>query len=159
MYGRSLQNPDYVRYLQVRIGSANRTSGGIFRSIRRAIIHENYNRTTTDNDIAILVLSSPILYTCRTSPVALPGHGQEVGVNQTVIVSGWGTQQPGAPNLPEILHSVAVDIVDQEACRLAYARNETTETERITDNMLCAGIENVGGKDSCQVRSETIVFV
>lgn len=151
LYWRANTNPDFARYLQVRVGSSNRTSGGIYKSIRKAIIHENYNRTNLDNDIAILILTNPIIYTPKSQPIALPRQDETVKVNQTVIVSGWGTQNHSHPYLPQILHSVAVDIVSQEACRRAYARNGTSAENIITDNMVCAGIENIGGKDSCQV--------
>uniref|UniRef100_A0A3P9ILQ0 trypsin n=1 Tax=Oryzias latipes TaxID=8090 RepID=A0A3P9ILQ0_ORYLA len=47
-------------------------------------------------------------------------------------------------SLPEILQEVNVPIVGPNRCRCYYK-----DGNEITDNMLCAGLEN-GGKDSCQ---------
>ena len=42
-----------------------------FRSLRHVIKHENYNTTTWDNDIAILVLNESLVFDNFTKPVAI----------------------------------------------------------------------------------------
>lgn len=151
LYRRAQQNPDYLQHILVRVGSANRLSGGFLRTIKKAIWHESYNRTTGDHDIAILMLTVPLIFTFKIQPIVLPRQNETVAVNETVLVSGWGTQNHGAHDLPVALHSVAVHIIDQDSCARAYASNSTSSRNIVTGNMVCAGIWNIGGKDSCQV--------
>ena len=40
-------------------------------SVGRAIIHENYNTTTWDNDIALLILNEPLRFDDYTKPIRL----------------------------------------------------------------------------------------
>ena len=63
-------------------------------------------------------------------------------VDAPCFVSGWGSLTFQAPNLPPSLHYVSVPIVSQADCNKAYSNG-------ITNNMICAGLEE-GGKDSCQ---------
>jgi len=60
-----------------------------------------------------------------------------------VIVSGWGYLQEGGGSLSSSLQTLDVASVDRETCNTAY-------DGEITDNMFCAGVLNVGGKDACQ---------
>lgn len=61
--------------------------------------------------------------------------------------------QPGGSS-PEQLQHVDVNVINQELCAERYAHLKTLPGFQnwpdITDNMLCAGILDVGGKDACQ---------
>lgn len=141
-----------TRKVQVRLGSTNRKSGGYVRQVARIVMHENFSDPTSlDNDIAILVLKYPIIYGSKIQPVALPPPGSDLDHNDTVHVSGWGSRRLAhETEFPIKLHAVAVQVVDREMCSGLYDQLKNFDIP-ITENMFCAGILNVGGKDACQV--------
>jgi len=64
------------------------------------------------------------------------------GVNATA--AGWGTlHENGKPTC--VLHEVQVPVMSNDACRRTNYNHKM-----ITDNMMCAGLEE-GKKDACQV--------
>ncbi|KAF5295126.1 hypothetical protein FQA39_LY13277 [Lamprigera yunnana] len=112
-----------------------------------------------DNDIALLRLNDRVPITDAISPVCLPKDRggyiislnaslqnllDELYVGRSGIAAGWGTlQEDGKPSC--FLQEVEVPILSNEACR------KTNYSEKmITDNMMCAGYPEIGGKDSCQ---------
>lgn len=135
--------------VRVRAGSTLRTENGYLRDVRRVIVHPYYSSKTGDSDIALLKLRYPLFYNSRVQPIALPEFNYDLAANSPLLISGWGTL--GIPNdksLPDQLLAVEVQVIDQDACAKAYSNFSHT----VTDNMFCSGVENVGGKDSCQVR-------
>lgn len=140
---------DTNNYL-VRVGSTNRTSGGYIKRVNKIIVHEQYWFGSADHDIAIIVLKYQLHFSKSVQPISLPLQNSSLADNTTVLVSGWGTRELGNHNLPENLHAVAVQVINQDACRAAYSTNPSRPNP-ISSNMLCAGILSIGGKDSCQV--------
>ncbi|XP_047480398.1 clotting factor G beta subunit-like [Penaeus chinensis] len=108
-------------------------------SIRRIILHENYNPHELDSDIAFLEVD-PIVFSQRVGPVCLPDPSG-IFENVTGTVTGWGTlKADGEPS--NVLMEVDVPTMTNAKCRQAYG-------DYLTENMLCAGYAR-GGKDSCQ---------
>ena len=60
-------------------------------------------------------------------------------------VAGWGVSNPLLQTSPASLLQVRLPILQNTACRNSYHR-----IYRITDRMICAGLQE-GGKDTCQV--------
>lgn len=135
--------------INIRVGSSFHNRSGSFRAVSRIVQHPLYDRNTTDNDIALVILSLPLFYNERVQPARLPAFEYEIENNSTVLVSGWGTLKSGDRILPTRLQFVEIQTVDQERCREAY-RDMDGHSANITDNMFCAGAQG-GGKDSCQV--------
>lgn len=54
-----------------------------------------------------------------------------------------------ADQLPDILQEVEIPIVNTTICKIVYAYRIKSD---VTDNMICAGLLNQGGKDSCKVQ-------
>ena len=120
-------------------------TSGLEVNIKKIIVHPEYNSRTIDNDIAILHLSTPLnLGQKNAGTVCLPAQGNDFGDGEDAEISGWGTTQEGG-SLPTDLQTVTVPGVSRQRCRQAYGESE------ITDNMVCAGLLDQGGKDSCQV--------
>lgn len=138
--------------LLVRIGSNSRIEGGYFRGVRRIIVHHDYFIPTEfNNDIAIVIVTIPIIFGRKIQPIALPPADLILNPNDTVLVSGWGVVEPDTDEEPPIyLRAVSIPIVDQEICARIYDEIPDWDSG-ITENMFCAGVLNVGGKDSCQV--------
>ncbi|KAG6458171.1 trypsin, alkaline B-like [Manduca sexta] len=138
---------DAVGMWRVRVGSTFANSGGVVHNVNHHAIHHNYNRWSLDNDIAILRLASNIGFNQNAQPGSFAGGNYHVADNQAVWAAGWGhTQFQGSPS--EQLRHVEVRTINLEVCRDRYRRAFPPRT--VTDNMLCSGILDVGGRDACQ---------
>ncbi|CAH0405210.1 unnamed protein product [Chilo suppressalis] len=131
-----------------RVGSTHANSGGVVHNSARIINHPNYNVFTIDNDIAIIHTSSQIHFTNVIRAANIAGSNYFLGDNQVVWAAGWGfTQTNGNPS--EQLRHVQIWVVNQAVCRSRYAELSVL----ITDNMLCSGWLDVGGRDQCTMDS------
>lgn len=106
-------------------------------------IHENFNNTTYDNDIALIHLRIPVtavppIRIARTAETELVDSGKV----QKVI--GWGKLKKFAQGGSDTLMEAEVPIVAQSICNAPNSYDG-----EITNNMLCAGFM-AGGSDACQ---------
>ncbi|XP_075975780.1 trypsin CFT-1-like [Anticarsia gemmatalis] len=125
-----------------RVGSDFAHSGGSVFNSAQIIIHPSYNAANLDADVAILRVSGTISYGTNVQPASIAGSNYNLGDNQVVWATGWGTTELGSPS--EQLRHVQIWTVNQAVCRQRYGAS------RITDNMLCSGWLDVGGRDQCQ---------
>ncbi|XP_047989729.1 trypsin CFT-1-like [Leguminivora glycinivorella] len=126
---------------RVRVGSTYANSGGVVHTVAQLINHPSYNAWTQDNDIAVVRLSSQITYNDYAQPGSISGPNYNLADNQVVWATGWGlTSHGGQPS--EQLRHVQIWTINQEICRQRYSTV-------ITDNMLCSGWLDVGGRDQC----------
>ncbi|KAF2359919.1 CUB domain [Trinorchestia longiramus] len=110
--------------------------------VSQKIIHENYEKQTVDNDIALLKLAEHVYYTSAISPVCLPFKFANPNFEGWMgTIAGWGTLSYQG-NTPKVLHDVDLPIINTETCRSYHA-----STTVLTDNMFCT-LQN--GKDACQ---------
>merc|ERR1711910_285720 len=77
--------------------------------VAEIINHPNYNSQTTDNDYAILRLSSPVAFTNEVSPACLPADLSATYAGVLATVTGWGTLSSGG-NQPTALQEVDVTV-------------------------------------------------
>lgn len=114
---------------------------GILTRVERFVVHENYNISVYDNDVALILLESPLPLNLHSIvPVKLAESVPSTG--EIATITGWGSLEEGGPT-PEILQSVDVPIVAIEECEKSYDPNPVLES------MICAGMPT-GGKDACQ---------
>ncbi|XP_027141139.1 transmembrane protease serine 9 [Larimichthys crocea] len=114
------------------------------RTVTQIINHPDYNSETSDNDISLLKLSSPVTFTNYILPVCLAASGSTFNAGTDSWVTGWGNIGSGVPlPSPQNLMEVEVPIVGNRQCNCDYGVGV------ITDNMICAGLRS-GGRDSCQ---------
>ncbi|KAK2832949.1 hypothetical protein Q5P01_016838 [Channa striata] len=113
-------------------------------TVTQIIRHPKYDSLTTDNDICLLKLSSPVTFTNYIQPVCLAASGSTFFNGTDSWVTGWGNVGTGVslPS-PQTLMEVEVPVVGNRQCNCDYGVGS------ITDNMMCAGL-SAGGKDSCQ---------
>ncbi|KAF2985565.1 hypothetical protein EK904_009078 [Melospiza melodia maxima] len=109
------------------------------------VTHENYTKTTSDNDIAMLHLAEHVMYYKYALPICLPTRNlaeQELmRSGKQAVVTGWGTVSERNHTYAAFLRYIQIPIVPRNECAQAMR-------SQISDNMLCAG--SLGDrKDSC----------
>ncbi|XP_047027303.1 trypsin, alkaline C-like [Helicoverpa zea] len=128
-----------------RAGSIFANSGGVVYSVQQIINHPNYNQAAfLDYDFAIMRSASTIVFNNHVNPVRLAGANYNLADNQVVWAAGWGLTEQGGFSSEQLRH-VQVYTINQEICRNRYAGRYV-----ITENMLCSGVLDVGGRDQCQ---------
>ncbi|KAB0802090.1 hypothetical protein PPYR_04276 [Photinus pyralis] len=111
------------------------------RKIKKVVPHKLFDRSTYNNDIAILELDHPLHFDSKIQPACLPHSGSDDPAGKLGTVIGWGRTMEGGM-LPGIVQEVQVPILTLQQCRAMKYR-----ASRITTFMLCAG---KGSMDSCQ---------
>ncbi|KAI1235794.1 hypothetical protein IHE44_0001880, partial [Lamprotornis superbus] len=110
------------------------------------VIHENYTKKTSDNDIAMLHLAEHVMYYKYALPICLPTRNlaeQELmRSGKQVVVTGWGSKSEHNNSYTAFLRYIEIPIVPRNECAQVMSSH-------ISDNMLCAG--SLGDrKDSCR---------
>ena len=64
-----------------------------FRSISKIKMHEDYDEATSDNDVTLVLLSSPLYFTDHIQPICTPHNvSDEFMFNVShCFISGWGS--------------------------------------------------------------------
>lgn len=137
---KAMLSPQIFR---IRVGSSTAHFKGNTHDIESIILHPNWNADTYDSDIAVLVTESTIAYSTSVQPAVLPHINYQLEDNQPVWAIGWGyTAENGAPS--EKLRHVIIWTINQDKCKKLYQ-----VTYNVTDNMLCSGCLEIGGRDHC----------
>ncbi|XP_028824944.1 suppressor of tumorigenicity 14 protein isoform X1 [Denticeps clupeoides] len=111
------------------------------RQIRRIVLHTQYDQFTSDYDIALLELSSPVFFSELVQPVCVPAASHAFTSGNTCFVTGWGVLSEDG-ELATLLQEATVNIISRNVCNKMY-------DDAITPRMLCAG-NMQGGVDACQ---------
>ncbi|NXF11115.1 PROC protein, partial [Smithornis capensis] len=113
--------------------------------VDKRVIHDNYTKETSDNDIAMLHLAEHVMYHKHALPICLPPRNlaeQELTRSgRRMVVTGWGSTSDSNNSYATSLRYIEIPIVPRNECALAMRFP-------ISDNMLCAG--SLGDrKDAC----------
>ncbi len=107
--------------------------------IERVYVHPNWNPETFDYDFALLQLSDEA--EGGIEMVGAAAGAPQVG--EEAIVVGWGIGDDG--QIQQYLREVTVEVVSVEDCNDADSYQG-----QITESMICLGVPDQGGRDSCQ---------
>ncbi|KAH8397804.1 hypothetical protein KR222_002159, partial [Zaprionus bogoriensis] len=118
--------------LSIRAGSLDRFSGGMLIDVDEVVVHEEYSSFW--NDVALLKLKQPLIYSSQIS--AIPLASEETPAGSAVIVSGWGRLVTGG-DVPRHLQWNTLSSISKRSCGLAIAVYR--------DNMLCLAHESGNG--------------
>ncbi|KAI4900772.1 hypothetical protein NFI96_017568, partial [Prochilodus magdalenae] len=115
------------------------------RPVERVIKHEDYDKTSFENDVALLRLHYPLFLTPHVQPVCmLKNEMEERDLNFSYcFISGWGSTVFKG-ELVDTLREAEVELIDTETCK-----QRDWLSSYVSDNMVCAGWE-MGGVDTCQ---------
>ncbi|XP_061780149.1 coagulation factor VII-like isoform X2 [Nerophis lumbriciformis] len=136
-----------VRFLSIVAGEHNtEVTEGTEQVIQvsEIIMHERYVKTTADNDIALLRLTAPIVYTPYAVAACLPTKSlaeRELWAVSMHTVSGWGRRAENGPT-SHLLRRLRVPRIRTQQC-------VEESGVALTDNMFCAGYIQ-GQQDSCK---------
>ena len=82
---------------KVVLGRHQQHAGGTEFDVTSIILHDDYNSGTSENDLAVLVLSEPAQLTRTVNLVCLPPSGDEQGPGiksfgneSNCFITGWG---------------------------------------------------------------------
>ena len=71
------------------------------------ILHERYDISTFDHDIALLKIKGKIQYGSAAKPICLPKQGHEFSHSRKCYLAGWGHEKDGG-ELTKALQEVEV---------------------------------------------------
>lgn len=124
----------------VRAGSSSNAEGGQIRHISAIVINGGFDATTKENDIALLRVGQPFVWSRFVRPAKLPGPRSKIPEN--LLVTGWGTEEDVINDAENQLRGLEVTYVPHETCAYAYLN-----AANITENVLCASVSE---KHACQ---------
>ncbi|CAH2242917.1 jg14486 [Pararge aegeria aegeria] len=132
---------------RIRAGATFRNHGGMVVYVEHAYNHPSYGANGFDGDISLIKLLSALVYSPAVQRTSIAPQDTVIPDNLPVIHAGWGaTSQGGPPS--EVLLDVPIYTINNQLCRERYASLQNRPA--VTENMICAGILDVGGKDACQ---------
>ncbi|XP_040822083.1 serine protease 55 isoform X1 [Ochotona curzoniae] len=131
-----------VANLKVVVGTNDLTSPArLERSVTSIIYPKAFDKYNLDNDIALLLLSSPITFSDLIVPICLPTLTSPSKWHEC-WVAGWGqTKTDDKESMSMDLMKVPMVIMDREECVKVFLN--------LTKNMMCAGYSNKS-YDACQ---------
>jgi trypsin len=128
--------PEEVR---TKAGATNYVTDGVWSDVQMVVIHEGYDSTTQEHDIALVRLRHPP--SGRVIPLAMASMNLTGGT--PLEVTGWGATSEGG-EASRILMRARVPYAENTTCNVTGAYDG-----RIKPGMMCAGHLD-GGIDSCQ---------
>ncbi|XP_045504430.1 trypsin, alkaline B-like [Colias croceus] len=138
---------DRVEFMRIRAGSTYRMTGGSVHYIDLVRNHPDYGVAIVhDADISVMKLLTPVVYSPYIQKGTIARQGFVVPDNYPVVHAGWGGIYTNGPS-SYILQHVQIYTINREVCARRYGDGVSSS---ITDNMICAGILDVGGRDACQ---------
>lgn len=129
-----------ISEVKAKADATDYTRGGVWTEIEKIVVHESYDPSTNEHDLALIKLKAP------TAGRVIPLASASVVVpnGQPLEVTGWGVTAEGASSPSRPLLKASVPYVDNTVCNDATAYNG-----RIKPGMICAGYRE-GGIDACQ---------
>ncbi|XP_053957248.1 uncharacterized protein LOC128862566 isoform X3 [Anastrepha ludens] len=98
-------------------------------------VHEKFRDSThMNNDIALIVLKTPVKFNDYIQPVCLPNKGATLTENRKCTISGWGSIKSGVSTPSNILRAAELPILSDEVCKQPHVYGAS-----LTEGMFCAG--------------------
>ncbi|XP_072326964.1 acrosin-like isoform X1 [Scyliorhinus torazame] len=116
------------------------------RPVAEVIKHENYNPDTESNDIALIKVTDPIVFTDFVQPVCLQYQKLDIAELKPCVTAGWGMVE-GKGRRADVLQEQEISIIPTAICNQGDWHNGS-----LSDQVLCAGFK-WAGPDRCQTDS------
>ncbi|KAF5275348.1 hypothetical protein FQR65_LT04176 [Abscondita terminalis] len=115
------------------------------RPIIQIILHPGYIDVGFLNDISLLQMETPVIFSDYVRPICLPNTESVLKDNRICTVIGWGQLFEVGRIFPDTLQEVQVPVISTSECR---KHTLLLPLYKITDDMFCAGYDR-GGRDAC----------
>ncbi|CAG4926738.1 unnamed protein product [Colias eurytheme] len=99
--------------IAVGVGSINLSRATLY-PVEKIIIHENFNETSLDNNIALVKLASELILNSNVAPIDLASMDTPPGTNCTL--TGWGSYSSNPRNRDD-LQVAYLDTISLDQCR------------------------------------------
>jgi secreted trypsin-like serine protease len=119
--------------------SENLLMGGTRFLVEKIVIHKKWNRSTGNNDIALLHVNVPLGK--NIGSVIAPNREKNIAPKTPVWITGWGITEARASGT-NLLQGVEILYIHPMTCA-----KEESYGSQFTVNMICAGAKN---KDTCE---------
>ncbi|XP_026675384.1 transmembrane protease serine 9-like isoform X2 [Ceratina calcarata] len=120
--------------------------------VSNIIVHPDHKCGKYVDDIALLELASPIVWSESVKPACLPVATGKPGYSafggELAGVAGWGwfNEDRSKYKRADVLQKVEVRVIENSVCREWYASQG--KSTQVAPKQMCAGHEE-GGRDSC----------
>ncbi|KAF0876160.1 OVCH1 protein, partial [Crocuta crocuta] len=144
-----VQSKNNPLFWTIIAGDHDRTLKEPTEQVRRAkhiVVHEDFDRQSSDSDIALIQLSSPLAFNSVVRPVCLPQSMEPLFSSEIYAVTGWGSVSEADGSPARCLQQIRVLVLEREVCERAYC----SPPGGVMEKMICAGFATSGGKDFCQ---------
>ncbi|KAJ8711580.1 hypothetical protein PYW08_008534 [Mythimna loreyi] len=132
---------------RIRAGSSYRNTGGIIGYAEANFNHPTYGTRGFDGDISVIRLTAPLVFSPVVKPGIIIAQGIAIPDNLPVVHAGWGSTVEGGQFSP-VLRDVTIYTINNELCAARYLTLPIPGF--VTENMICAGFLDIGGRDACQ---------
>lgn len=117
------------------------------RKVSEIKIHYEYKSATLYNDIALLVLKSPLVFDKHISEICLPNSDQ-ISNQQNCFATGWGKNNFGKQGSYQvILKKIQLPIIEQKQCQSNLRTTRLGQHFLLHYSFICAG--GRPGQDTC----------
>uniref|UniRef100_A0A2A4JTP3 Peptidase S1 domain-containing protein n=1 Tax=Heliothis virescens TaxID=7102 RepID=A0A2A4JTP3_HELVI len=137
----------HISYRRIRAGSSFRNTGGVVLNAEAAFNHPSYGQLGADGDISVVRLFGSLVFSPVIQQASIPPQGFQIPDNLPVVHAGWGAVFYEGP-ASQVLLETTIYTVNNQICAARYLT--LPRPQIVTENMICAGILDVGGKDACQ---------
>lgn len=118
------------------------------RRVREVVSHEQFNKGSLRNDIALLILDQPFDLAENIQPVCLPPKNHNFDGNKC-FASGWGKNVFGKEGKYQvILKKVELPVVPHKTCQTSLRTTRLGLRFILDRSFTCAG--GVRGQDTCR---------
>lgn len=114
------------------------------RVASQIIVHHLYNPSSLNNDISLIRLNHPLVFSHVIWPVPLPGNyeAEQSLEGMFAVASGWGKTSNADPGVTNKLRYVDLRIANQESCERSYLPGS------VTDGNICVDTD-FGTRSTC----------
>ncbi|EDW13537.1 phenoloxidase-activating factor 2 isoform X2 [Drosophila mojavensis] len=118
------------------------------RYVKEIIYHEQFNKGSLYNDVALLFLENPFNLQMNIQPICLPNIGEEFELDRC-YATGWGKNKFGKEGEYQvILKKIDLPVVSNAKCQANLRETRLGRHFILHDSFMCAGGEK--GRDTCK---------